>query len=140
MLIIISFVKSSTSKLTDVVQVLSQLPCMKEMLLKRVVPIITGHAVKVRKFRILKNCLITPKIIFKYRVQVVAYANNKGTDQSAHPRCLIIVRCFDNIIPIICYNNNNNSNSNKTLFQEDNIFGTNASLTYGPQIQRHTCV
>ena len=26
------------------------------------------------------------------------------------------------------------------LFQEDNIFGTNASLTYGPQIQRHTCV
>ena len=22
-----------------------------------------------------------------------------------------------------------------TLFQEDNIFGTNASLTYGPQIQ-----
>ena len=27
-----------------------------------------------------------------------------------------------------------------TLFQEDNIFGTNASLSYGPQIQRHTCV
>ena len=27
-----------------------------------------------------------------------------------------------------------------TLFQEDNIFGTNASLTYGPQIQRHTFV
>ena len=27
-----------------------------------------------------------------------------------------------------------------TLFQDDNIFGTNASLTYGPQIQRHTCV
>ena len=27
-----------------------------------------------------------------------------------------------------------------TLFQEDNIFGTNASLTYGPQIQRHTCI
>ena len=27
-----------------------------------------------------------------------------------------------------------------TLFQADNIFGTNASLTYGPQIQRHTCV
>ena len=27
-----------------------------------------------------------------------------------------------------------------TLFQEDNIFSTNASLTYGPQIQRHTCV
>ena len=26
------------------------------------------------------------------------------------------------------------------LFQGDNIFGTNASLTYGPQIQRHTCV
>ena len=24
------------------------------------------------------------------------------------------------------------------LFQEDNIFGTNASLTYDPQIQRHT--
>ena len=24
-----------------------------------------------------------------------------------------------------------------TLFQEDNIFGTNASLTYGPQIQRY---
>ena len=27
-----------------------------------------------------------------------------------------------------------------TLFQEDNIFGTSASLTYDPQIQRHTCV
>ena len=30
-----------------------------------------------------------------------------------------------------------------TLFPEDNIFGTNgtnASLTYGPQIQKHTCV
>ena len=27
-----------------------------------------------------------------------------------------------------------------TLFQEDNIFGTNASLAYGSQIQRHTCV
>ena len=26
------------------------------------------------------------------------------------------------------------------LFQEDNIFDTTASLTYGPQIQRHTCV
>ena len=26
------------------------------------------------------------------------------------------------------------------LFQEDNIFGTIASVTYGPQIQRHTCV
>ena len=26
----------------------------------------------------------------------------------------------------------------KTLFQEDNIFGTNASLKHGPQIQRHT--
>ena len=27
-----------------------------------------------------------------------------------------------------------------TLFQEDNIFGTNVSLTYGPQIQKYTCV
>ena len=27
-----------------------------------------------------------------------------------------------------------------TLCQEDNIFGTNAILTYGLQIQRHTCV
>ena len=27
-----------------------------------------------------------------------------------------------------------------TLFQEDNTFGTDASLTNGPQIQRHTCV
>ena len=27
-----------------------------------------------------------------------------------------------------------------TLFQEDNIFGTNASLICGPQIQRQTCV
>ena len=26
------------------------------------------------------------------------------------------------------------------FFQEDSIFGTDASLTYGPQIQRHTCV
>ena len=28
----------------------------------------------------------------------------------------------------------------RTLFQEDNIFGTNASLTYGYQTQIHTCV
>ena len=27
-----------------------------------------------------------------------------------------------------------------TLFQEDNIFGTNSSLTYGPHVQRHTHV
>ena len=27
-----------------------------------------------------------------------------------------------------------------TLFQEDKIFGMNASLTYGPQIQKRTCV
>ena len=26
-----------------------------------------------------------------------------------------------------------------TLFHEDNIFDTNASLTYGPQIQRDAC-
>ena len=26
-----------------------------------------------------------------------------------------------------------------TSFQEDNIFGMNASLTYGPQLQRLTC-
>ena len=35
---------------------------------------------------------------------------------------------------------NNNNIIIITLFQEDNIFGTNVSLTYGPQIQRHTCV
>ena len=27
-----------------------------------------------------------------------------------------------------------------TLFQEDNIFVMNASLTYGPQTQRYACV
>ena len=27
----------------------------------------------------------------------------------------------------------------RSLFQEDNIFGKNASLTCGHQIQRHTC-
>ena len=27
-----------------------------------------------------------------------------------------------------------------TLFQEDNIFGTNASLTYGLQLQSYTCI
>ena len=27
-----------------------------------------------------------------------------------------------------------------TLFQKDNVFGTNASLTYGLQIQRNVCV
>ena len=31
------------------------------------------------------------------------------------------------------YNNNN-------FFHEDNMFGMNASLAYGPQLQRHTCV
>ena len=33
-----------------------------------------------------------------------------------------------------------NNNNNVTLFPEDNIFGTDASLTYSPQIQIHTCV
>ena len=28
-------------------------------------------------------------------------------------------------------------NNNNNFFQEDNMFGTNASLAYGPQIQRH---
>ena len=36
------------------------------------------------------------------------------------------------------YNSSNNNNNN--FISEDNIFGTNASLTYGPQIQIHTCV
>ena len=27
-----------------------------------------------------------------------------------------------------------------TLFKEDNIFGMNVSLTYGPQLQTNTCV
>ena len=27
-----------------------------------------------------------------------------------------------------------------SLFPEDNVFDMNASLTYGPQIQRHICV
>ena len=39
-----------------------------------------------------------------------------------------------------CNNNNNIIIIIITLFQEDNIFGTNASLTYGPQIQIHACV
>ena len=30
----------------------------------------------------------------------------------------------------------NNNNIIISLFQEDNIFGTNASLTYGPRLQR----
>ena len=32
------------------------------------------------------------------------------------------------------------TNNNNFVFREDSIFGTNASLTYGPQIQRHLCV
>ena len=32
--------------------------------------------------------------------------------------------------------NNNNNNINISFFQENNIFGTNTSLTYGPQLQR----
>ena len=34
---------------------------------------------------------------------VMSYANNKGTDQPAHPRSLIsafVVRCLDNIISL----------------------------------------
>ena len=31
-------------------------------------------------------------------------------------------------------------NDNNYFFQEDNMFGTNASLAYGAQLQRHTCV
>ena len=47
---------------------------------------------------------------------------------------LRLVRFFPGFIypPHLSVNNN--------LFQEDNIFGTIASLTYGPQIQRHACV
>ena len=43
------------------------------------------------------------------------------------------------VIIIIKINNNNN---NLALFREGNIFGTNASLTYGPQLQCHekTCL
>ena len=40
----------------------------------------------------------------------------------------------------IPYNNNKTHVIIITLFQEDNIFGMNVSLTYGPQIQRHKCV
>ena len=36
----------------------------------------------------------------------------------------------------VLHNNNNHNN----FIQEDNIFCTNVSLTYGPQIQRHTYV
>ena len=35
---------------------------------------------------------------------VMSYANNKGADQSAHPRSLIstfVVHCLDNIIPLV---------------------------------------
>ena len=77
------------------------------------------------------------------------YANNKGAD---HLRSLISafvvynISSFyiRNIKPLssfsvaaqagLSFNNNNN------FFQEDNMLGTNASLAYGPQIQRHTCV
>ena len=38
---------------------------------------------------------------------------------------------------INCRNYKHNAILIITLFQEDNIFGTNATLTYGPQIQRH---
>ena len=35
---------------------------------------------------------------------LMAYANNKGADQPAHPRSLIntfVVRCLDSIIPVV---------------------------------------
>ena len=35
---------------------------------------------------------------------VMPYANNKGTDQPAHPRSLIsvfVIRCLDSIIPLV---------------------------------------
>ena len=35
---------------------------------------------------------------------VIPYANNKGTDQPAHPRSLIsafVVRCLDSILPLV---------------------------------------
>ena len=42
---------------------------------------------------------------------------------------------YDTFSVICVYNNNNNNNNNKiTLFQEDNIFGRVASLTYVPQL------
>ena len=38
------------------------------------------------------------------RKPVLPYANNKGADQSAHPRSLIsafVIRCLDSIIPLV---------------------------------------
>ena len=38
------------------------------------------------------------------RKTVLAYANNRGTDQPAHPRSLIsafVVHCMDSIIPLL---------------------------------------
>ena len=38
------------------------------------------------------------------RKPVLAYANNKGADQPAHPRSLIsafVVRCLDSTIPLL---------------------------------------
>ena len=56
-------------------------------------------------------------------------------DLSVDKRRIIPLRqCFRKMFHII-YNNNDNN-----FISKDNIFGTDASLTYGPQIQRHTCV
>ena len=76
------------------------------------------------------------------------YANNKGAD---HPRSLIsafAVRCLDSMISLVSVFaiswlsylvENSEDIIIITLFQEDNIFGMYASLTYGPQLQRYAC-
>ena len=48
--------------------------------------------------------LFHPNMSPVMRKPVLPYANNKGADQPAHPRCLIspfVVRCLDSMIPLV---------------------------------------
>ena len=59
------------------------------------------------KLKMIDNCFMLRECLTLSHVTrnlFMPYANNKGTDQPAHPRSLIstfIVRCLDSIIPIV---------------------------------------
>ena len=58
------------------------------------------------------------------------------TTKHAVPACVMLYLMSALVFVFLSRYNNNNNTIMVTLFQEDSIFGTNASLTYGPQIQK----
>ena len=67
----------------------------------RILPLQVTKTKDSETFRVSLKCSV---IELCHEKLFMPYANNKGTDQPAHPRCLIstfVVRCLDSIIPIL---------------------------------------